>query len=128
MTIGARRIESGVVSNRLCECIDHVGCGVLSGNAKRAEKRVEPGGEFDFSKDRRYAGVRDLPVTESLKTTLDREIQYQAQVALARAVRDNGAKAGTIIVGVIAVAIAVPCCAAAPTTNSPTEARTRPML
>lgn len=34
----------------------------------------------------------------NLKTTLDREIQYQAQEALARAVRDNGAKAGTIIV------------------------------
>ena len=34
----------------------------------------------------------------NLRTTLDREIQYQAQVALARAVQDNGAKAGTIIV------------------------------
>ena len=34
----------------------------------------------------------------NLQTTLDREIQYQAQEALARAVRDNGAKSGTIIV------------------------------
>ena len=34
----------------------------------------------------------------NLRTTLDREIQYQAQVALARAVQDNGAQAGTIIV------------------------------
>jgi 2,3-bisphosphoglycerate-dependent phosphoglycerate mutase len=34
-----------------------------------------PGGEFDFSKDRRYAGV-PLPVTESLKTTLERVQPY----------------------------------------------------
>ena len=32
---------------------------------------LAPGGEFDFSKDRRYAGL-DLPATESLATTLDR--------------------------------------------------------
>jgi cell division protein FtsI (penicillin-binding protein 3) len=34
----------------------------------------------------------------NLQTTIDREIQYQAQEALARAVQENGAKAGTIIV------------------------------
>lgn len=34
----------------------------------------------------------------NLVTTIDREIQYQAQQALARAVRDNGARAGTVIV------------------------------
>ena len=36
---------------------------------------LAPGGEFDFSKDRRYAGVK-LPETESLKTTLDRVQPY----------------------------------------------------
>ncbi|MFC3068698.1 2,3-diphosphoglycerate-dependent phosphoglycerate mutase [Phenylobacterium soli] len=36
---------------------------------------LAPGGEFDFSKDRRYAGA-DLPETESLKTTLDRVQPY----------------------------------------------------
>lgn len=36
---------------------------------------LAPGGEYDFSKDRRYAGA-DLPVTESLKTTLDRVQPY----------------------------------------------------
>ena len=33
------------------------------------------GGEFDFSKDRRYAGAK-LPDTESLKTTLERVEPY----------------------------------------------------
>jgi 2,3-bisphosphoglycerate-dependent phosphoglycerate mutase len=32
---------------------------------------LEPGGEYDFTKDRRYFGAR-VPDTESLKTTLDR--------------------------------------------------------
>jgi 2,3-bisphosphoglycerate-dependent phosphoglycerate mutase len=42
---------------------------------------LAPGGEFDFSKDRRYAGV-DLPATESLKTTLQRVQPYwEAQIA-----------------------------------------------
>ncbi|MBL8771379.1 MAG: 2,3-diphosphoglycerate-dependent phosphoglycerate mutase [Phenylobacterium sp.] len=36
---------------------------------------LAPGGEFDFSRDRRYAGA-SLPVTESLKTTLDRVQPY----------------------------------------------------
>lgn len=36
---------------------------------------MAPGGEFDFSQDRRYAGL-DLPVTESLKTTLVRVQPY----------------------------------------------------
>ena len=34
----------------------------------------------------------------SLRTTIDRDIQFQTQQALARAVRDNGAKAGMVIV------------------------------
>jgi 2,3-bisphosphoglycerate-dependent phosphoglycerate mutase len=37
---------------------------------------LAPGGAFDFSKDRRYAGVADLPATESLKTTLERVLPY----------------------------------------------------
>ena len=37
---------------------------------------LAPGGEFDFTKDRRYAGVKDLPTTESLKTTLERVLPY----------------------------------------------------
>jgi len=36
---------------------------------------LAPGGEFDFAKDRRYAGVA-TPATESLKTTLDRVRPY----------------------------------------------------
>ena len=42
---------------------------------------LAPGGEFDFSKDRRYAGAA-LPDTESLKTTLERvEPYWQAEIA-----------------------------------------------
>ncbi|MDB5455515.1 MAG: phosphoglycerate mutase 1 family [Caulobacter sp.] len=42
---------------------------------------LAPGGEYDFSKDRRYQGL-DLPATESLKTTLVRVLPYwQAQIA-----------------------------------------------
>jgi len=37
---------------------------------------LAPGGEYDFSKDRRYAGIANLPATESLKTTLDRVLPY----------------------------------------------------
>jgi 2,3-bisphosphoglycerate-dependent phosphoglycerate mutase len=37
---------------------------------------LAPGGEFDFSKDRRYAGVPNLPQTESLKLTLERVLPY----------------------------------------------------
>jgi 2,3-bisphosphoglycerate-dependent phosphoglycerate mutase len=36
---------------------------------------LAPGGEFDFSQDRRYAGL-SLPSTESLKTTLVRVEPY----------------------------------------------------
>ena len=36
---------------------------------------LAPGGEFDFARDRRYAGVT-LPATESLKTTLERVKPY----------------------------------------------------
>ena len=39
---------------------------------------LEPGGEYDFNNDRRYAGV-DIPDTESLKTTLDRVQPYWEQ-------------------------------------------------
>jgi 2,3-bisphosphoglycerate-dependent phosphoglycerate mutase len=38
---------------------------------------LAPGGEYDFSRDRRYAGV-DVPAAESLKTTLDRVRPYWA--------------------------------------------------
>ncbi len=42
---------------------------------------LEAGGEFDFSKDRRYAGAV-LPDTESLKTTLERVQPYwDAEIA-----------------------------------------------
>lgn len=42
---------------------------------------LAPGGEYDFSKDRRYAG-KELPVTESLKTTLTRVLPYwEAEIA-----------------------------------------------
>jgi 2,3-bisphosphoglycerate-dependent phosphoglycerate mutase len=36
---------------------------------------LAPGGEHDFSRDRRYAGVTP-PLTESLKTTLERVLPY----------------------------------------------------
>ena len=36
---------------------------------------MAPGGDFDFSRDRRYAGEA-IPNTESLKTTLDRVLPY----------------------------------------------------
>src|SRR6185437_13453261 len=39
---------------------------------------LAPGGEFDFSRDRRYAGTTP-PVTESLKTTLERVQPYWDQ-------------------------------------------------
>jgi 2,3-bisphosphoglycerate-dependent phosphoglycerate mutase len=42
---------------------------------------LAPGGEYDFNKDRRYAGM-DLPATESLKTTLVRVLPYwEAEIA-----------------------------------------------
>ncbi|MET0181620.1 MAG: 2,3-diphosphoglycerate-dependent phosphoglycerate mutase [Caulobacterales bacterium] len=37
---------------------------------------LEVGGEFDLSKDPRYAGIANLPQTESLKLTLDRVLPY----------------------------------------------------
>jgi len=37
---------------------------------------LAPGGEFDFSRDPRYRGIAGLPVTESLKTTLERTLPY----------------------------------------------------
>ncbi|MBV9511988.1 MAG: 2,3-diphosphoglycerate-dependent phosphoglycerate mutase [Caulobacteraceae bacterium] len=39
---------------------------------------MAPGGEFDFTRDRRYAGLA-IPNTESLKTTLDRVEPYWTQ-------------------------------------------------
>jgi 2,3-bisphosphoglycerate-dependent phosphoglycerate mutase len=39
---------------------------------------LAPGGEFDFSADRRYAGV-EVPAAESLKTTLERVQPYWRQ-------------------------------------------------
>jgi 2,3-bisphosphoglycerate-dependent phosphoglycerate mutase len=47
---------------------------------------LEASSEHDFSKDRRYAGVMDLPRTESLKTTLERVLPYWNQ-AIAPALR-----------------------------------------
>lgn len=42
---------------------------------------LAPGGEFDFTKDRRYAGA-PIPDTESLKSTLDRVLPYwEAEIA-----------------------------------------------
>jgi 2,3-bisphosphoglycerate-dependent phosphoglycerate mutase len=42
---------------------------------------LEPGGTYDFSKDRRYAGA-PIPNAESLKTTLDRVLPYwDAEIA-----------------------------------------------
>jgi len=42
---------------------------------------LAPGGAYDFTADRRYAGIA-IPDTESLKTTLDRVLPYwQAQIA-----------------------------------------------
>ncbi|MCE2820279.1 MAG: 2,3-bisphosphoglycerate-dependent phosphoglycerate mutase [Phenylobacterium sp.] len=43
---------------------------------------LAPGGEWDFSRDRRYAGVV-LPDTESLKTTLERVEPYGETVLVA---------------------------------------------
>jgi 2,3-bisphosphoglycerate-dependent phosphoglycerate mutase len=37
---------------------------------------LAPDSPFDFSKDRRYAGVAHLPRTESLKMTLERVMPY----------------------------------------------------
>jgi 2,3-bisphosphoglycerate-dependent phosphoglycerate mutase len=42
---------------------------------------LAPGGEYDFTRDRRYAGA-PIPNTESLKTTLNRVLPYwMAQIA-----------------------------------------------
>jgi len=42
---------------------------------------LAPGGDYDFSQDRRYKGL-DLPATESLKTTLVRVLPYwEAEIA-----------------------------------------------
>jgi 2,3-bisphosphoglycerate-dependent phosphoglycerate mutase len=42
---------------------------------------LAPGGEYDFTTDRRYAGA-PIPDTESLKTTLERVLPYwEAQIA-----------------------------------------------
>ena len=46
---------------------------------------LEPGGEYDFTADRRYAGI-NIPVAESLKTTLDRVLPYW-NAAIARRLR-----------------------------------------
>jgi 2,3-bisphosphoglycerate-dependent phosphoglycerate mutase len=46
---------------------------------------LEPGGPFDLSKDRRYAGVA-VPATESLKLTLERVLPYW-DAAIARDLR-----------------------------------------
>jgi 2,3-bisphosphoglycerate-dependent phosphoglycerate mutase len=53
----------------------------LASLVRRAAARTGPGGEYDFSKDRRYAG-KALPSTESLATTLVRVLPYwEADIA-----------------------------------------------
>jgi 2,3-bisphosphoglycerate-dependent phosphoglycerate mutase len=47
---------------------------------------LAPGGEYDFARDRRYAGLAALPQTESLKSTLERVLPYW-DAALAPALR-----------------------------------------
>lgn len=44
---------------------------------------LEPGGTYDFTQDRRYAGA-PIPKAESLKTTLDRVLPYWAEVIAPR--------------------------------------------
>jgi 2,3-bisphosphoglycerate-dependent phosphoglycerate mutase len=51
---------------------------------------LAPGGEYDFTKDRRYAGVRNVPATESLKSTLERVLPYWNE-AIAPDLRANRA-------------------------------------
>jgi 2,3-bisphosphoglycerate-dependent phosphoglycerate mutase len=47
----------------------------------------EPGGEFDLSNDRRYAGI-PIPQTESLKDTIERVLPYW-ETRIAPALRDG---------------------------------------
>jgi 2,3-bisphosphoglycerate-dependent phosphoglycerate mutase len=44
---------------------------------------LAPGGEYDFARDRRYAGIA-LPTSESLKTTLDRVLPYWTSAIVPR--------------------------------------------
>ncbi len=68
---------------------------VLSGTAGERTSELSPRGQV-------IAGgmdvVRSPSPGDDLITTFDREIQYQAQQALRRAVRENGAAGGTIVV------------------------------
>lgn len=48
---------------------------------------AEPGGEFDLSNDRRYAGI-PVPATESLKDTIERVLPYWDE-RIAPALRDG---------------------------------------
>ncbi|MBI3437456.1 MAG: 2,3-diphosphoglycerate-dependent phosphoglycerate mutase [Proteobacteria bacterium] len=50
---------------------------------------LAPGSAYDLSKDRRYAGVRNLPATESLKMTLERVLPYWNDV-IAPDIRGGG--------------------------------------
>jgi 2,3-bisphosphoglycerate-dependent phosphoglycerate mutase len=51
---------------------------------------LEAGAPFDVSADRRYRGLGPLPMTESLKTTLDRALPYwQAAIAPRLAAGEN---------------------------------------
>ena len=50
---------------------------------------LAPGGEYDFTQDRRYAGA-PIPDTESLKTTLDRVLPYwEVEIAPKLAAGEN---------------------------------------
>lgn len=46
---------------------------------------LEPGSEYDFAKDRRYAAAGEPPLTESLKSTLVRVLPYLEGVILPEA-------------------------------------------
>ncbi|HXF57232.1 MAG TPA: penicillin-binding protein 2, partial [Actinomycetota bacterium] len=68
---------------------------VLSGEPGRQVLEVDPGGRFIPQ-----GAHREVPPTpgEGILTTIDRDIQYAAQRALARAVRENRARGGSVIV------------------------------
>lgn len=67
----------------------------LAGSPGRSTVEVAPDGQPIAQG---IDAVREPVDGVNLVTTIDREIQYQAQEALARAVRDNGGRAGTVIV------------------------------
>ncbi len=67
----------------------------LTGNAGKRILEVDPGGHLIPQGEN--SDVPPVP-GEDVVTTIDREIQYRVQLALAAAVRENKAKGGTVIV------------------------------